>query len=170
MTIQSNVKKRRTHLGLHVSDLANMVGTSQCTLYNIENNKAKHVSFSLIQRLTVALKCTSTRDLFPGTMCPEVSVKDLRAHKPHTRSLVLYEDCISEIEEAPRERPLKVGERVRIMDGTLHERPYVGEVIEVLDRLFVVRHPIGFKECFLWDELDGCRVRRYVENGKETLQ
>lgn len=167
MAIQNNVRVRRTERGLSAPVLAEMVNISPKALYNVENMCASHVSFSLIQRLTTALKCASVRDLFPGTMCPEITQKDLRAHKRCRRNATGdYVEVIAEDDGVAEDKPLKVGDKVRVNDPSTHEHAYVGEVIESSDTLFVVRHPIGWKECFRWDDLDGCKVRKYVEGWK----
>lgn len=164
MKIQNNVKTRRNALGLSAYHLAEAVGISPSTLYHIENGTADHISHSLVQRLTSALKCTSVRDLFPGTMCPEIAKKDLRAHKRIHRSgeaecsEVVIDDALLE------GHPLNIGDHVKVREADLHERSYVGEVIEVSNRLFVVRHPKGFKECFRWDDINGCHVRILKED------
>lgn len=165
--MQNNVKDKRLKMELSADTLAKMVGITRSSLYAVENLSATHVSFSLIQRLTTALKCKSVRDLFPGTMCPEISQNDLRAHKSHHRTVIgaseLMDDASNETTTAPNIGPVAVGSRVRVRAGDIHEKAYVGEVVEVSQRMFVVRHPKGWKECFLWDDLDGCKVRPCVE-------
>lgn len=165
MTIRNNVKERRTELGLSAADLANLVGITRSHLYAVENMSASHVSFSLIQRLTTALKSGSVRNLFPGTMCPEISKQDLRAHKVMQRAMVIE----ATVEPDGESKPLKVGDRVRVRADDIHERAYVGDVLEVNEKMFVVSHPNGWKECFLWLDLNGAKVRKYVEGWKEGM-
>lgn len=162
MRTPNNIKVRRLAIGMNPQTLAEKVGVSTSTIYHIENSSADYVSFSLIQRLTTALKCNSVRDLFPGTMCPEVSQKDLRAHKRSHRNGAEYNEIVID-EDATKEFALRVGDVVTVNEFSLHEKPFNGEVLEVSDRMFVVRHPKGWKECFRWDELDGCKVRKYKE-------
>ena len=164
MKIPNNVKVRRTTLGLSAYHLAEAVGISPSTLYHIENGTAEHISHSLIQRLTTILKCSSVRDLFPGTMCPEIAKKDMRAHKRVHRNGEAECTEIAIDESSTVGYPLCVGDRVKVRESDLHERSYIGEVVTVSKRLFVVRHPKGFSESFRWDDIDGCHVRILKED------
>lgn len=165
MGIINNVRARRMRTGMSVQHLAEAVGADDSTIRHIECGTADNISFSLIQRLASALKCASVRDLFPGTMCPEISRKDLRAHKRIHRNGAAV-NTASDAESQSTERPLKVGDLVTVNELDLHESSFCGEVLEVTDKMFVVRHPKGWKECFHWDEFDGCKVRKYVEGWK----
>lgn len=182
MGIANNVREVRMRTGMSIQNLAEAVGADDSTIRHIEGESADNVSFSLIQRLTSALKCNSVRDLFPGTMCPEIAQTDMRAHKrvhrdrDHTREDSprarvrrgpVHIESPVRLAESASDYPLQVGDYVRVKDRTILERLYVGEVLDVTSSLFLVQHPSGFRECFRWHDLDGCKVRKYVEGWEE---
>lgn len=149
-------------MGLTVPELACMVGVSKCTIYAIEGGSVPRISHSLQQRIAAVFHCDSVRDVFPGTDCPEISQQDLRAHKP--RYLAADEPGVAKLREQladnpPDALPLRPGDKVlvRVYDQ-LHERPFEGKVLQATRKLFVVRHPLGYKECFLWSDLADGRV------------
>lgn len=152
----NTVRSRRLVVGMTAAQLARAAGIAQSTLYHIETFDAENISYSLMQRLTHALKAPSVRDLFPGTMCPEITAMDLRAHKRVQRNGaaedIVYEEIIGD------EYPLQLGDKVKVKNHDLHERVLFGEVVRITKVFFVVEYTIGFREAFRWDEFDGGHI------------
>lgn len=153
----NTVRNRRLAIGMTAAQLARAANIAQSTLYHIETFDADNVSYSLMQRLTHALKSTSVRDLFPGTMCPEIAAMDLRAHKRIQRNGaaedIVYEELIGD------EYPLQVGDNVMVSNYSFHERVLFGKIVHITKILFVVEYfGAGFREAFRWDEFDGSHI------------
>ncbi|MDP4109600.1 MAG: helix-turn-helix transcriptional regulator [Bacillota bacterium] len=88
MTIGNRIKNRRKELKLSVDELAKMLNKNRATVYRYENDEIENLPYSVIERLSEALKTTPSY-LMGWTENEFENVIDLGSLSPELKNLWL---------------------------------------------------------------------------------